>query len=73
MTELTPVKLSDLQFQLAYEARRHPVVVSGVRLNTARRLEAQGWGSVEDGASSEMIFRLNQDGEDALPPLLGDA
>lgn len=38
---------------------------------TAVRLERKGWGTVEDGASGERIFRLSQAGHEALPPAKG--
>lgn len=58
--------LTESQRSLAYLALRHPVIVSGPRLNTARKLEAKLYGTVEDGASGEVIFRLSQAGADAL-------
>lgn len=63
---LNSENLTDRQFALACEARRFPVIVSHGKLNTARTLEARLWGTVEDGANGERIFRLNQDGCDAL-------
>lgn len=58
--------LTESQRALAEEAFRFPVIVSGPRLNTARKLEAKLYGAVEAGASGEVIFRLSQAGADAL-------
>lgn len=59
--------LTDKQFDLAAKARSHPfILTTGGEKRTAASLEKNGWGTVEDGASGERIFRLNQDGEDAL-------
>lgn len=59
--------LTDKQFDLATKARAYPrILATGGEKRTAASLEKNGWGTVEDGASGERIFRLNQDGEDAL-------
>ena len=58
--------LTALQLALAEQARRHPVIVRGPSLNIARRLEAKLYGTVEAGASGEVIFRLSQAGADAV-------
>lgn len=67
MVELDDIDLTDNQCLLAHRARVHPVILKtrGSRV-TARSLAKRGWGTVEDGASGERIFRLNQDGEHAL-------
>ena len=66
MIELDSEGLTDRQFALACDSRDHPVIVAGPRLNTARCMERKRWGTVENGSAGELIFRLNQDGCDAL-------
>ena len=61
--------LTESQRALAELAVRHPVIVTGPRLNTARKLEAKLYGAVETGASGEVIFRLSQAGADAVGAL----
>jgi len=39
-----------------------------VAKHAARALERKGWGAVEAGGAGEVIFRLNQAGEDMLAP-----
>lgn len=59
--------LTDWQRDIVNAARRCPVILysrDGTRV--ANKLERLGWGTVEDGASGERIFRLNQAGENAL-------
>lgn len=64
---LSDNNLTDKQFSLATKARAYPqILATGGEKRTAASLEKNGWGTVEDGASGERIFRLNQDGEDAL-------
>lgn len=61
--------LTDRQFWLAglCAVSGHPhILKDGGERRVARNLERLGWGAVEDGASGECIFRLNQDGEDAF-------
>ena len=59
--------LTDKQVDLVCKARAYPVILAtGGEARTASSLEKRGWGAVEDGASGERIFRLNQNGEDAL-------
>lgn len=63
---LSSEDLTSKQWLLACDARRFPVIVSGGRLTTARSLERNGWGLVENGASGEVLFRMSQAGCDAF-------
>ena len=68
-TELDPESLTDQQFWLAGmgAVKRHPrILETAGEKRTAQNLERLGWGSIESGASGELIFRLNQAGEDAF-------
>ena len=66
-SHLSDNDLTDKQMGIALVARAYPVILkTGGEVRTATSLERRGWGTVEDGASGERIFRLNQDGEDAL-------
>ncbi len=59
--------LTDRQLTLCIAAQFNPVILGdGGSKRTARALEKKGWGTVEDGASGEVIFRLNQAGADAV-------
>jgi len=61
--------LTDNQFAVASGARSYPLILRGaVAKHAARALERKGWGTVETGGAGEMIFRLNQAGEDMLAP-----
>ena len=64
---LDSFELTDAQFLLCSEAQRFPVILrnAGQKI-TAAALSRKGWGTVEDGASGERIFRLNQAGCDAM-------
>jgi hypothetical protein len=64
--ELALEQLTDKQFDLVCRARPYPVILKtrGEAI-TAASLERRGWGTVENGASSERIFRINQAGDDA--------
>lgn len=67
MTALDTSSLTDRQFLLAHDARVHPVILAAAgEKNSARALERGGWGTVEAGASGEIIFRLSQVGCDAF-------
>ena len=66
MITLDSESLTDRQFALVCDCRQYPGVVTGPRLKTARSLERKLWGTVETGGSGEVIFRLNQDGCNAL-------
>lgn len=67
MTHLTDtLDLTDNQVAMIHKAYAQPVILSGRRMaRTANSLARHGYGSVEDGASGEKIFRLNQAGENA--------
>lgn len=59
--------LTDRQFSLCMLAQRFPVILAtGGMKTTAASLARKGWGNVEDGASGERIFRMNQAGCDAM-------
>jgi hypothetical protein len=63
--------LTDNQFSVAWGARSYPLILRGaVAKHAARALERKGWGTVETGGAGEMIFRLNQAGEDMLAPFV---
>ena len=67
--ELDTESLTDKQFWLAgwCAVKGHPrILVGSAEDRVAANLEKLGWGTVEDGASVERIFRLSQDGEDAF-------
>ena len=67
--ELDTESLTDKQFWLAgwCAVKGHPrILVGSAEARVAANLEKLGWGTVEDGASVERIFRLSQDGEDAF-------
>ncbi len=67
MADLDSEDLTDFQWGMCAEARRFPVILK-TRGNavTAASLASKGWGMVEDGASGERIFRMNQAGCDAM-------
>jgi len=61
--------LTDNQFSVAWGSRSYPLILRGaVAKHAARALERKGWGTVETGGAGEMLFRLNQAGEDMLAP-----
>lgn len=67
--ELDTESLTDKQFWLAglVAVRAHPLILKDAsEKRIAANLEKLGWGDVENGASGERIFRLNQAGEDAF-------
>lgn len=69
MSDLDCESLTVHQFWLAglCALQGHPRILHGRgEKRTAANLARLGWGDVEDGASGEMIFRLNQAGEDAF-------
>lgn len=59
--------LTEKQFMLCLKARRFPFILEtrGEAI-TAASLQRRGFGTVEDGASGQRIFRLSQDGCDAF-------
>ncbi|MEY4055643.1 MAG: hypothetical protein RL519_978 [Pseudomonadota bacterium] len=63
--ELNSEALTDHQWAMCASARQFPVILAtrGQSI-TAASLARNGWGTVEDGASGERIFRLNQAGCD---------
>lgn len=62
-------ELTDWQFGLTRRAYAYPTILHGpTDKNVAHRLAEKGWGAVENGASGEVIFRLNQAGSDAVKP-----
>lgn len=66
MSDLDTYDLTDLQAALVIRAYPYPTILqSRVEKACATYLERKGWGGVENGASGERIFRLNQDGETA--------
>lgn len=72
MNRLSVSQLTALQVGVAYEAYGFPAIVKGVRINIARRLEEKGWGTVEEGMNGDRLFRLNQDGENAIKRLISN-
>lgn len=67
--ELDCDTLTDKQFWLAgfCAAKGHPHIIDNAgEARVASTLAKLGWGSVEDGASGQRIFRLSQAGEDAF-------
>ena len=59
--------LTDPQLGMCIDAVLCPQILrDGGMKRTARALERKGWGNVEDGASGEIIFRINQSGADAV-------
>lgn len=69
MADLDCESLTDRQFWLAglVAMNGYPRILKDrSEKSIARNLERMGWGSVEDGASGEFLFRLNQAGEDAF-------
>jgi hypothetical protein len=59
--------LTDGQFDLVSRALDHPHILrTRAEKVSARSLEKRGYGTVESGASGDVIFRLNQDGSDAV-------
>jgi len=59
--------LTDVQLGMCIDAVLCPQILrDGNQKRTARALERMGWGNVEDGASGEIIFRINQAGSDAV-------
>jgi hypothetical protein len=66
MAHLDTYDLTDAQFTLVASAYRFPFILrTGGQKVTAAALQKKGWGSVEDGAGGERIFRLSQAGCDA--------
>lgn len=69
MAGLDTENLTDRQFWLAglVAVNGYPrILKSRGEMRIAANLSRLGWGNVEDGASGELIFRLNQAGEDAF-------
>jgi len=67
MTTLDSETLTDHQWAMCAEARRFPVILTTRgKAITAASLARKGWGDVEDGASGERIFRMNQAGCDEM-------
>lgn len=65
--QLYPMRLSYRQYMMARSALRHPVILHGRgNKHVGAALARQGYGTVEDGASGERIFRLSQAAEDAF-------
>ena len=59
--------LTDKQFALAVRAFSHPVIlICRGECITAASLARHGYGTVEDGASGERIFRLNPEASDMV-------
>ena len=59
--------LSGSQLRLVYEAHgNHGVAIltDANAKRTAHSLARRGWGDVDRGAGNELIFRLNQSGQD---------
>lgn len=54
------------QRALAIKAYRFPVILDRTTSLIARHLEHKGLGTIEDGASGQAIFRLNQAGCDLV-------
>lgn len=54
------------QRALATQAYRFPVILDRTTSLIARHLENKCLGTIEDGASGDVIFRLNQAGCDAV-------
>ncbi len=65
--QLDSERLTDHQWDMCAKARKFPVILTtrGMAI-TAASLARNGWGDVEDGASGERIFRMNQAGCDAM-------
>lgn len=60
-------ELNGTQLKMVLRDFPYPTILrTGGEKVTAAALEKRGWGAVEDGASGERIFRLNQEGEDAV-------
>lgn len=57
------------QRALAIAAYRFPVILDHTTSLIARHLEHKGLGTIEDGASDQVIFRLNQAGCDVVATL----
>lgn len=67
VTGIDTYGLSDKQLALALRALPFPTILrTRGEAITAASLARNGWGDVEDGASGERIFRLNQAGTDAI-------
>ena len=58
------------QRALATQAYRFPVILDRTTSLIARHLENKGLGTIEDGASGDVIFRLNQAGCDVVHALI---
>lgn len=58
--------LTPKQRALATQAYRFPVILDRTTSLIARHLENKGLGTIEDGASGDVIFRLNQAGCDVV-------
>lgn len=67
MADFDTQDLTDPQFVLVMEAFPFPAIlkVGGMKA-VATSLAKKGWGSVEDGASGERIFRLSEAGSNAV-------
>lgn len=63
------MNLTPKQRALATQAERFPVILTNRNKITAIHLRNKGLGTVEDGASGEVIFRLNQAGCDVVHAL----
>lgn len=66
MIYLDSTELTAMQYLLVYRALQHPIILTKKQMRTANALERKGWGTVETGGMDEMIFRLNQDGLNAV-------
>ena len=67
MTGLKKIKdMTNKQIAMIHNAYAYPVILAGqAQPKTAWSLVRHGYGDVENGASGEKIFRLNQAGENA--------
>lgn len=69
MSALDLRDLTDREYVIGFEAYVRPVILRNPQMKRAASgLAKKGFGAVEDGASGERIFRLNQAGEDAFAP-----
>lgn len=64
--ELAHMNLTPKQRALAIAAYRFPVILTNRNKFTAIHLRNKGLGTVEDGASGDVLFRLNQAGCDLV-------
>lgn len=60
------MNLTPKQRALAIAAYRFPVILTNANKFTAIHLRNKGLGTVEDGASGQVLFRLNQAGCDLV-------